>query len=106
MDSYHHNWTTGNGLKIVFPFRSPSGGVCHFFWGTLDTGVHYGKTARCDGLANVLLENLGTCHPCGCHLDMYRQPNRSYRPGAHCHGNNRFSLMAVDSSRRILLPTV
>lgn len=37
------------------------------------TGIHYGKKTthwkQCDALGNVFLGNLGSCHPCECHLD-------------------------------------
>ena len=47
-------------------------------WGTCGTRMHYEKKAsqwrQCDGLGNVLLENLGSYYPCGCYFDTYHLP--------------------------------
>ena len=45
-------------------------------WGTHGTSMHYGKKTRqkqWDALGNVLLGNLGSCHPCGCYFDTYHK---------------------------------
>ena len=50
----------------------------------------------CGALGNVLLGNLGSCHPCGCYFDMYHLPMHYYRS---------YSLMDVGSFGRIICLT-
>ena len=67
---------------------------CFFFyitWRTMcmygsnlhGTRIHYGKKAsqwrQCDILGNVLLGNLGSCHPYGCYFDTYNLPKHCCR---------------------------
>lgn len=45
------------------------------YTGKTCTTMYYGKKVSwqwcCDASRNVLLVNLGSCHPCGCYFDMY-----------------------------------
>ncbi len=61
-------------------------------WGTHGTKMQYSKKAslwrQCDALGNVLLGNLGSCHPCGCYFDTYYLPKHCCRPCIPFHGNH------------------
>ncbi|KAK3570928.1 hypothetical protein QTP86_030463, partial [Hemibagrus guttatus] len=46
-----------------------------------------GKQRQCHALGNVLLGNLGSCHPCGCYFDMYHLPRHCCRPCTPFHVN-------------------
>ena len=52
-------------------------------WGTNGTRMHYEKKTnqqkQCDALGNVLLGNLGSCHPYGCYSDTYHLPKHCCR---------------------------
>ncbi|KAK3509829.1 hypothetical protein QTP70_012764 [Hemibagrus guttatus] len=70
-------------MSIVMHYKS--------LWGTHGTRMHYGKKAsrwrQCHALGNVLLGNLGSCHPCGYYFDMYHIPKQCCRPCTPFHGN-------------------
>ena len=82
---------------IFFYMTWMTGCVCHIPGGTHGTKMYCGRKASrwrlCDALGNVLLGNLGFCHPCGCYFDIYHLPMHCCRP---------YSLMAVASLGRIM----
>ncbi|KAK3575380.1 hypothetical protein QTP86_025787, partial [Hemibagrus guttatus] len=76
----HQNWTTEQWKKVAWSVES--GFLLHHVdvrvcvsltWGTHGARMHYGKKVsrrrQCPALGNVLLGNLGSCHPCGCYFD-------------------------------------
>ncbi|KAK3575103.1 hypothetical protein QTP86_020701, partial [Hemibagrus guttatus] len=67
------------------------GACASLTWGTHGTRMHYGKKAswwrQCHALGNILLKNLGSCHPCGCYFDTYHLPKHCCRPCTPFHGN-------------------
>ena len=70
---------------VFYYIRWMAGCVClSLTLGTHGTRMHYGKKAswrrQCDAFGNVLLGNLGSCHPCGCYSDMYHLPKHCCRP--------------------------
>ena len=70
-------WKTGLVWWITFSFASSGwpGVYASLPWGTHAIRMHYGEKAsrqrQCDALDNVLLGNLGSCHPWWCYFDMY-----------------------------------
>ena len=66
------------------------GALALLTWETNGTRIHYGKKAswqrQCDSLGNVLLENLGSCYPCGCYFDNFHLPKHFCR--ISCKGVN------------------
>ncbi|KAK3543439.1 hypothetical protein QTP70_020917, partial [Hemibagrus guttatus] len=71
-------------FSFMFSFTSCGwlGACASLTWGVHGTRMHYGNKAswRRQCLGNVLLGNLGSCHPCGCYFDPYHLPKRCYRP--------------------------
>ena len=61
-------------------------------WETHGTKMHYEKKVsqqrQSDASGNVLLENLGSCHPCGCYFDTHQLPQHCCRPCTPFHGNH------------------
>ncbi|KAK3570976.1 hypothetical protein QTP86_031838, partial [Hemibagrus guttatus] len=59
--------------------------------------MHYGKKAswqrQCHALGNVLLGNLGSCHPCACYFDTYHLSNVADHEWFDEH-NNEFEVLA------------
>ena len=92
---------------LTFSFTSPGRpDACALLTqGTHGTRMNYRKMAsrqrQCDALGNVLLENLGSCHPCGCYSDTYHLPKYCCRPCTPFHGNN-IPPIAVASLSRIM----
>ena len=89
--SEHQNWTTEQWKKVAwtdesrFLLNHMDGLMCaSLTWGKHGTRMHYEKKAcqrrQCDALGNVLLGNLGCCHPCGCYFDTYHLPKHCCRP--------------------------
>ncbi|KAK3520557.1 hypothetical protein QTP70_026490 [Hemibagrus guttatus] len=92
----HQNWTTEQWKKVAWSdesrFLHVDGRVCaSLTWGTHGTRMHYGKKVsqrrQCHALGNVLLGNLGSCHPCGCYFDTYHLPKHCCSPCTPFHGN-------------------
>ncbi|KAK3518097.1 hypothetical protein QTP70_033324, partial [Hemibagrus guttatus] len=79
----HQNWTMEQwkvwpGLRNHVFFYMDGCACASLTWGTHGTRMHYGKKAsrqrQCHALGNVLLGNLGSCHPCGCYFDTRIMP--------------------------------
>ena len=80
------SWSNGRGWPglmnhVFFYITWMARCVCISYLGnTWYQELHYRKKAswqrQCDALADVLLGNLGSCHPCGC----YYLPKHSCRP--------------------------
>jgi len=49
-------------------------------------------------LGNVLLGNLGSCHPCGCYFDTYHLPKHCCRPCTPFHGKSGCDLFHQDNA--------
>ncbi len=65
-------------IAFSFTSRGWPGACASLAWRTHGTRKHYRKKAsrrrQRDALRNVLLGNLGSCHPCGCYFDTDHQP--------------------------------
>ena len=75
-----------------FTSRGWAGASASLIWGTHGTRIHYGKEPSQDALSNVLLRNLGSCHPCGCYFDTYHLPKLCCRPSIPFYGNQTCQL--------------
>ena len=108
---------------ITFSFTSRGWpGTCALLtWGTHGTRMHDRKKAslwmQCDALGNVLLGNLGSCHPCGCDVVgcvLFQQDNQSNRASVGCagqispiHGGPTSQLTGLKgSAANILVPDI
>ncbi|KAK3553071.1 hypothetical protein QTP86_031172 [Hemibagrus guttatus] len=92
----HQNWTTEEWKKVAWSDES------RFLLNHVDGRVHVhrlpgehvasgctmgSRRRQCHALGNVMLGNLGSCHPCGYYFDTYHLPKHCCRPCTPFHGN-------------------
>ena len=86
---YTHIHTYIHTYIYIYTYININTGVCCL---PGDHRMHYGKKASrrrwCDALGNVLLGNLGSCHPWGCYFDRYHLPKHCYWPLTSFHANS------------------